>query len=220
MRISVPIFPGVDELDALGPCEVLRNAAAHGADLRVELVALGVEEATEPVVGGHGIRILPDRRVVAWDELETEENRPDLLLAPGGGWVARAAQGVRAEIAQGDLPRLIARLHAAGVLMASVCTGGMLLAAAGITTGRPAITHHGAVADLRASGAEVIEARVVDVGDLITAGGVTSGLDLALWLVERFYGPALAQRVERQMEYERRGVVWRRDTASQAGKGV
>jgi len=68
---------------------------------------------------------------------------------------------------------------------------------------------------LRASdllGAEVYDARVVDDGDVITSAGVTSGLDLALWLVERFAGPALAHAVERRLEYERRGVVWRRAT--------
>ncbi|MBV9849587.1 MAG: hypothetical protein JO250_07855 [Armatimonadetes bacterium] len=64
--------------------------------------------------------------------------------------------------------------------------------------------------DLRASGTNVVQARVVDDGNILTAGGVTSGLDLALWLVERFCGPALALAVEQNLEYERRGVVWRR----------
>ena len=86
----------------------------------------------------------------------------------------------------------------------------MLLAAAGLLEGRPATTHHTALADLRAAGADVVEARVVDDGDVVTAGGVTSGLDLVLWLVERHFGPALAVAAERELEYERRGTVWRR----------
>jgi transcriptional regulator GlxA family with amidase domain len=88
----------------------------------------------------------------------------------------------------------------------------MLLAAAGLTKERPATTHHLAREGLRAQGAEVYDARVVDDGDVLTSAGVTSGLDLALWLVERFASPALAHAVERRLEYERRGVVWRRTT--------
>src|SRR5947209_4099835 len=67
---------------------------------------------------------------------------------------------------------------------------------------RPATTHHAALDDRRATGAVVTPARVVDEGDLITAGGVTSGLDLALWVVERWFGAPAAAAVERQMEYE------------------
>lgn len=85
----------------------------------------------------------------------------------------------------------------------------MLLATAEILRGRPAITHHSAINDLQAAGAKIVQARVVDDGDIITAGGVTSGLDLALWLVERFYGSKTAHAIEVQMEYERRGTVWR-----------
>jgi transcriptional regulator GlxA family with amidase domain len=86
----------------------------------------------------------------------------------------------------------------------------MLLAAAGLTQGRHATTHHVAREALRATGAVLVDARVVDDGDLITTGGITSGLDLALWLVEREAGAALALELERHLEYERRGTVWRR----------
>ena len=85
----------------------------------------------------------------------------------------------------------------------------MLANASGLLRGRHATTHHSAIADLRAAGAEVVAARVVDDGDLISSGGVTSGLDLALWLVERFLGAALSVAIEGQIEYERRGTVWR-----------
>lgn len=66
---------------------------------------------------------------------------------------------------------------------------------------------------MKAAGAEVIKARVVDDGDLITSGGVTSGLDLALWLIERYHNSELAHKVETILEYERRGTVWRRSAA-------
>jgi transcriptional regulator GlxA family with amidase domain len=93
--------------------------------------------------------------------------------------------------------------------MVGVCTGVMALSAAGYTRGRPATTHSGAKAALAAEGAKVINARVVDDGDLVTTAGITSGLDGALWLVERFLGAQFANRVETVMEYERRGTVWR-----------
>ena len=83
----------------------------------------------------------------------------------------------------------------------------MLLAASGLTAGRRATTHHLAIDDLRASGAEVVEARFVDDGDIVTAGGVTSGLDLALHLVERFADAAIAERVAAEIEYERGAVA-------------
>ncbi len=88
----------------------------------------------------------------------------------------------------------------------------MLLAAAGLVEGRHAITHHGALADLEAAGAHVVRARVVDDGDLVTAGGVTSGLDLALHLVERLFGSdaALAAEREPRVRAPRDGVARQR----------
>ena len=85
--------------------------------------------------------------------------------------------------------------------MASVCTGAMLLAPAGVVGPRPATTHHGARADLRCTGATVPADRVVDDGDLVTCGGVTSGLDLARWLVERLASAEAAAAVARTLEY-------------------
>jgi transcriptional regulator GlxA family with amidase domain len=133
-----------------------------------------------------------------------------VVIVPGGGWIDRSPQGARAEAQRGVLPAVLAELHRGGTVVASVCTGAMLVAAAGLLKGRPAVTHHGALDDLRAAGAEAVRARVVDAGDVVTAGGVTSGLDLALWLVERFAGPVVAHAVEEELEYEHRGVVWRR----------
>jgi transcriptional regulator GlxA family with amidase domain len=104
---------------------------------------------------------------------------------------------------------MIAAAHERGARIASVCTGAMLLAAAGITDGRPATTHHSAIEDLRASGARVVDARVVDDGDVMTAGGVTSGIDLALWIVEQEASAEIADRVAAEIEYERRFEVAR-----------
>jgi transcriptional regulator GlxA family with amidase domain len=198
LRIAVVVFEGFDELDAIGPLEVLRNAAKGGADLEVALVSL---DGAAEVTGSHGLRVRPDGRL--------DPDRTDLLVVPGGGWNDRAARGARAEVERGELPAAIAAAHRAGAQVATVCTGAMLATAAGLTQGRPAITHHGAVDDLRASGAQVVEARVVDDGDLVTAGGVTSGIDLALWLVERHFGAELAEAVAAEIEHPRHGEVWR-----------
>jgi transcriptional regulator GlxA family with amidase domain len=199
MRVAVVIFEGFDELDAIGPLEVLRNAAAMGAtDLSVALVAL---DGAAEVTGSHGLRVRTDGRL--------DPDRTDLLVVPGGGWNDRGAHGAWAEAERGDLPAAIAAAAEGGAVVATVCTGAMLAATAGLTRGRPAITHHGAVEDLRASGARVVEARVVDDGDLVTAGGVTSGIDMALWLVERHYGADLAEAVAAEIEHPRHGEVWR-----------
>ena len=200
MKIQIIIFYGFDELDAIGPCEVLQNAAKAGADIQVELVTL---DGAEEVVAAHGLRIRPPGRLA-------RAEKTDVLIVPGGNWNDRSPHGTRTEVERGELPAAIVQLHRAGTAVAGVCTGVMLLASAGLLAGRPAITHHLAVEDLRAAGAEIVRARVVDDGDIITAGGVTSGLDLALWVVERYSDARTAQRVEQEMEYERRGTVWRR----------
>jgi transcriptional regulator GlxA family with amidase domain len=200
MRIEILLYDGFDELDALGPYEVLRSASAAGAQVRAELVRLG-RAAT--VTSARGLTLHVSR-------LLDPDHPPALLLVPGGGWIARAEHGAFAELQGSRITPVVARLHAAGTVLAAVCTGTMLLAAAGVLRGRAATTHHRAMEELAEAGVEVVPARVVDDGDVITSSGVTSGLDLALWLVERFVGPATAHRIERELEYERRGTVWRR----------
>jgi transcriptional regulator GlxA family with amidase domain len=112
-----------------------------------------------------------------------------------------------AEVQQGDLPKLIRSAHLGGTQIASVCTGAMLLAGAGLPTGKPATIHAGAIEELHDAGATIVEgARVVDLGDIVTAAGVRSGLDLALWLVERLAGTDVAREVS--AEIERRSDVW------------
>jgi transcriptional regulator GlxA family with amidase domain len=199
MKTQIVLYDGFDELDAVAPYEVLVAAAKRGAPFEVELAHL---EGAREVVGSQGLAV---RATAALAE------RLDLLVVPGGRWADRSSPvGARVEAERGALPRAIGRIHAGGAAVASVCTGAMLLAAAGLTQGRHATTHHVAREALRATGAVLVDARVVDDGDLITAGGITSGLDLALWLVEREAGAALALELERHLEYERRGTVWRR----------
>ncbi len=200
MHFDVLIYPGFDELDALAPWEILAGLAGRLPEQHS--AALVTLDGTGPIAASHGTVLHPNAAL---------SERPDVLVVPGGPWVDyHPRAGTRRAAEEGSVPAAIAERHARGTVVASVCTGAMLLAAAGLLDGRPAITHHGAVDDLRATGAEVVEgARVVDDGDVVTAGGVTSGLDLALWLLERFVGPQAAHAAERGLEYERRGTVWR-----------
>jgi len=198
MNVEIALYDGFDELDAIGPYEVLVNGANAGADLSVSLVG---SDGQARVTASHGARVETDGSL--------GETSPALVVVPGGGWGDRAEAGAWAEAERGELPRRLAAMHEGGATTASVCTGAMLLARAGILDGRPAVTHHGAVEDLRETGAEVVDARVVDDGDVLTAGGVTSGIDLGLYLLEREFGPDLATTVADWMEYERRGGVHR-----------
>ena len=149
---------------------------------------------TEPVevTGNHGLRMRADAVYTPG---------ADILLVPGGGWIARAGAGAWAEAERGDWLPLIRAAADAGVLLAGVCTGVMLLARAGVIGARPATTHHGAKADLEAAGVKVVDQRVVDAGGLVTAGGVTSGIDLGLHLVERLLGREAAERQATALEY-------------------
>jgi transcriptional regulator GlxA family with amidase domain len=189
MRAAVLLFEGVDELDALGPYEVLATARTLGAGLEVRLAA---RKPGEWVTGAHGARIGVQSRL---------DDGLDLLVVPGGGWGERAERGVWGEVRRGRLPAALAELHAAGVRMASVCTGAMLLATAGLLRDRPAVTHRSARADLEGAGARWVDARVVDDGDILTAGGITSGIDLGLAVVAGAFGAQLADEVAAELEH-------------------
>ena len=190
MIFDIIVFDGVDELDALGPLEVLRSAASLGADIEVRLVT---REQRDEVVGANGLRFRPDGTY--------RPGEADVLIVTGGGWVGRAPQGAWAEVQSGEWLPLLAEARHTTHLLASVCTGSMLLAHAGIIGARRATTHHGAWSDLVATGATLVEERVVDDGDLVTGGGVTSGIDVALWLVAREFSPELSAQVADRLEY-------------------
>jgi transcriptional regulator GlxA family with amidase domain len=199
MRFQILIYDGFDELDAIAPFEVLHNAELAKTGAVVELVTA---DAVKEITAAHGLRLRPSAQL-------NLKQRPDVLVVPGGGWAMGSTKGARVEAERGVIPTIIKSLHESGTTLAAVCTGAMLLASSGILRERPAITYHDAITDLQAAGAKIIHARVVDDGNIITAGGVTSGLDLALWLVERFFGSKVAQEIEAKIEYERRGTVWR-----------
>jgi transcriptional regulator GlxA family with amidase domain len=191
VRIDIIVYDGVDELDVIGPLEVLRRAAQAGADLTVRLVT---RVAVDHVTGSCGLHFRPDA-VFTPDA--------DVVVVPGGGWVARDDHGAWGEVRRGDWLPLLALAAGQGSVMAGVCTGTMLLAHAGVVGDLRATTHHQARHDLTELGVRVVGERVVDEGRLVTAGGVTSGIDLALWLVERWFGSELADGVASALEYPR-----------------
>ena len=190
MLVDLIVFDGVDELDVIGPLEVFRRAAAVGAEVAVRICS---REHVEWVSGAFGVNFKPDATFVP--------GAADVVVVPGGGWVARDEIGAWAEVRRGDWLPLLAEAARDGSVMAGVCTGAMLLAHAGVIGTRRATTHHDAQGDLALLGAVVMAERVVDEGSVVTSGGVTSGIDLGLWLVSRYFGESLAEVVADGLEY-------------------
>ncbi|MFC4115198.1 DJ-1/PfpI family protein [Nonomuraea zeae] len=190
MRIEIVVFDGFDELDVFGPLEVLSVAG-----LTVELVAA---ERPGPVTSMRAVRI----------DVPAVLGEPDGVIVPGGGWLNRAPAGAWAEAQRGVLPARLAAVAPSTRWMASVCTGGLLLAAAGLLAGRQATTNHNAYEELRSYGVDVVAERVVDAGDRITAGALSAGLDLGLWIAERELGSSTADRVATSIGYARTARVF------------
>ncbi|MEU9981879.1 DJ-1/PfpI family protein [Streptomyces sp. NPDC050856] len=199
LRVHVVLFDGVEELDFVSPYEVF-SASGYFTDRTVDVRYVSATGA-RAVTCAYGTQVRVDHR---WAPSEA-----DVLVVPGGGYARPDEPGVRAEIRHGVLPRALSAARREGLTISALCTGVMLLSAAGLTRGRPCTTHHRARADLEKQGGVLKNARVVDDGDLVTAGGVTSGLDLALWLVRRELGAEAAINIEQMLEYEARGTVWR-----------
>jgi transcriptional regulator GlxA family with amidase domain len=188
--MDMVVFDGVDELDVVGPVEVLRRAAAIGADVQVRLCS---RTAVSWVSGSFGMRFQPDA--------EFKPGDAEVVIVPGGGWVARSDAGAWAEVRRGQWLPLLSEAAGSGSVMAGVCTGVLLLAHAGVIGARRATTHHDARADLAALGATVVAQRVVDEGTVVTSGGVTSGIDLALFLTARYFGESVAAVIAEGLEY-------------------
>lgn len=203
MNVQILIYDGFDELDGIGPYEVFDYAGQY-ADGEGSPSFVTLTER-DRVTASHGTRIEPDGVLAdPTDEAVAATDLPALLVVPGGRWNDRDAEASAwAEAQRGAVPAALDDYHDAGVRIASVCTGSMLLAEAGITDDRRAVTHASATNELRESGATVVDARVVDDGDVVSAGGITSGMDLALYVVEREFGDDVAEEIATVMEYER-----------------
>lgn len=224
MLCQIVLFDGFDPLDVVAPYEVLfaGGIAAPGA-LRVELVSA---EGPREVPSGSGLLTL--RATAALDPRRADlvlvpgavgplgegadpddTTRPD-AAGPGAPGTGASIPALLARAARTGLPALLGEaLERPGVIVATVCGGSALLAAAGLIEGRHATTNHLGRHLLEAAGVVAVDARVVDDGDLVTGAGVTSGLDLGLYLLERELGPRIAHAVEQLFAHERRGTVWR-----------
>ncbi|GAA3167323.1 DJ-1/PfpI family protein [Streptomyces ramulosus] len=198
-RVHIVLFDGVEELDFIAPYEVFSAAVMHGGDRTVEVDYVTTGESGT-VRCAYGTQVAVTRR---W-----EPRTAELIVVPGGGYRHKDGPGIWAEIERGTLPRALAAAPRPGLTLSSLCTGALLLSAAGLVEGRRCTTHRGALKDLEKGGGVLTPARVVDDGDLVTAQGISSGLELGLWLVKRELGSAAAAGVEMMMEYEARGTVW------------
>ena len=184
-RIAIALWDGVEELDFAGPYEVL---AAWARFSEREISVQTVAESAEPITCAHGLRVIPDS---SW----ADAGRLDLLVLPGGN-----TQPLQAD--EGFLERMRA-LAGGGTLMASVCTGALVYAKAGLLDGRPATTHWSSLDKLGDFGARVDrDARFVDDGEIVTAAGVSAGIDMALHLVARLESVEQARSVRRYIQYD------------------
>ncbi len=189
MRIAIAVFEGAEELDWAGPWEVLAAWAQQWPDDGVEVFTVARHDG--PVTCAKGLRILPDRN---W----STAGSIDVLVYPGG-------RGTRPQLEDETVLDWVQRAAAGGTLMTSVCTGSLVYAAAGLLDGRPATTHWGSLERLGELGHEIEvrpDDRFVDTGDVITAAGVSAGIDMALHLVARLHSQDRAREVRRYIQYD------------------
>lgn len=188
IRIGIVAFDDAEELDFVGPWEVFTMGSQVEPNAHEVLL---VAEKDAPVRCAKGLRVLPD---------VTFANCPplDVLLIPGG-------IGTRREVENPVMLEWIAKTAPTCRFVTSVCTGAMLLTAAGPAKARRVTTHWAFVETLRArkEAAEVVDnARYVRDGNVVTAAGVSAGIDMALWLTGELHSPQFARFVQRAMEYD------------------
>jgi transcriptional regulator GlxA family with amidase domain len=188
-QVAILIFDRVEVLDFAGPYEAF-NVAGEVND-PPPFHVFTVAESTEPVRARGGLAIVPHTSTAAMP-------RADVLIVPGGA-------GVRALLHKPQVLAWLREQAAAGEVLASVCTGALLLGAAGLLDGLTVTTHHENLDDLRAiTGGRatiVSDQRYIDNGRVLTAGGVSAGIDMALHLVRRLAGDEALRRTLRVMEY-------------------
>lgn len=185
LRVGILLYPDVEELDFAGPLEVfgLANRLLPG-NVAISLLS----KDGKPVRAVYGLRVAADRPLSSTDAL-------DLLMIPGG-------KGARQVVHDTEVLLAIRELFDHGCVVASVCTGALVLAAAGLLAGQRATTHHNALHELAAfPGVQVEQERYIDLGPLATSGGISSGIDLSLHLVARFLGVEAALHIAERLEY-------------------
>ena len=180
MRIGFLIFPGLTQLDFTGPYEVL----ARLPDAEIHLLW----KNAGPVRTEHGLALIPTTILEACPPL-------DLLCVPGG-------PGVNELLTDTEVLTFLRRAAAGARYVTSVCTGALVLGAAGLLRGRRATTHWMSRHFLADFGATPVEERVVVDGNVVTGGGVTAGIDFALRIVAEVAGPETAEAIQLAVEYD------------------
>jgi transcriptional regulator GlxA family with amidase domain len=186
-RIGMLIFDDAEELDFVGPWEVFTMAGKQ----RPEIEVLTIAERAGAVRCAKGLRVLPDRTLDTAGEL-------DVVLVPGG-------QGTRREVENAVLIEWLKKQAARCRWTTSVCTGALLICEAGLARGRRVTTHWAFVEPLRQRypDVQVLEqTRYVRDGQLVTAAGVSAGIDMSLWLCGQLFGVEIARNTQRAMEYD------------------
>jgi transcriptional regulator GlxA family with amidase domain len=188
-QIGLLVFDGVEELDAVGPWEVLSHWTQQHPEDGWNAFCLSIDGA--PVVGAKSL-------VLGAHHSADDAPSLDVLVHPGG-------PGTRPMLQDPEHLARIRDLRATTALMTSVCTGSLVYAAAGLLTGRRATTHWASLnllAELDPTVVTDVAARFVDDGDLITSAGVSAGIDMALHLVARLAGVERAREVRRYLQYD------------------
>lgn len=186
-RIGIVLFDGAEELDFVGPWEVFKMAAKLREDL--EIFTLAQEQG--PIRCAKGLRVLPDAGLDAAANL-------DVVLVPGG-------IGTRREVENPVMIDWLRKVAPGCTYVTSVCTGALLLCGADLARGRRVTTHWSYVETLRQRypDTQVLEqVRYVRDGNLVTAAGVSAGIDMSLWLCGQLWGTECARRTQRLMEYD------------------
>ncbi|MEK6272428.1 MAG: DJ-1/PfpI family protein [Actinomycetota bacterium] len=183
MRIAILIFDGLTALDAIGPYEVLSRLP--GAELRFVAKEPGLKRTDTGALG------------VQADLAIADLPGPDVVLVPGG-------EGNRPLMRDSEVLDWLRVAHESSTWTTSVCTGALVLGAAGILDGKRATTHWAFLDRLSELGAEPVTERVVEDGKVITAAGVSAGIDMALTLAARIAGNEVAQAIQLGIEYDPR----------------
>ena len=190
--VAFVLFEGAEELDFVGPWEVFTMAAMVKPG---EISAFTVAEKAGLVKCAKGLQV-----VAEYDF----ENCPkaDIVLVPGG-------MATREEVNNAKMTAFLARMDGQAEYTTSVCTGALLLEKAGVLKGLRATTHWAAIPELKATGTETVDdARFVDNGRVITSSGVSAGIDMALHVVGKIWGPQTAMATQKYMEYYPEPPKW------------
>ena len=193
LNVGIVLYYNVEELDFCGPYETFKAAAYHGAEYRKNDVppfkVFTVAETSDLVETGGGLHIQPDYSFA---------NAPhiDLLVVPGGD--------ASSQLENAPMMEWLARTSQQTRLNTSVCTGAFMLGKIGLLDGRAVTTHWSSLdrlAEFIPSAVVKHDVRWVDAGDVVTAAGVSAGIDMSLHVVERLMGREVAETSARYMEY-------------------